>query len=93
MYKWNWPEDKGGKLRKPLNFQLNQELGVRVVGKHNTTLSFKSDQKVVELPVGPVDPEALRDTITEFPTVRVYFTFSTSFKILHEVLCCLCACV
>jgi len=68
MHKWNWPEG-GGKLRKPLNFQLNPELGVRVLGKFDATLNFKSNQEEFELPVGPVTPETLGDVITEFPTV------------------------
>ena len=80
MYKWKWPEGTG-KLRKPLNFQLNPEMGVRVLGKHETILHFKSNEDNFDLRVGPAAPETIEDAVTEIPTVGIAFYEATLFQI------------
>ena len=72
MYKWTWPSEGPPKLKKPLHFQLNSFLSIRVVGKYDVQLQFKSNEEVVKLNVGQVPPEVAEAEIYVDPTVRVF---------------------
>ena len=68
VYKWKWPEGDGF-LKKPLNFEMNTELSVRVTGKNQTVLKFKADGNTLSFPVGPVESAVLPPDVPEIPLV------------------------
>ena len=51
--KWMWPED-GGKLKDPIEFQLNKEMNVRILARNNVNLYFTANRETVKIAVGAV---------------------------------------
>ena len=56
--KWLWPKN-GGKLKDPVDFQLNKEMNVRVLGKYAVNLFFSSNRESVKIPVGAMQGVAV----------------------------------
>ena len=73
MYKWTWPTEDGGKLKKALNFHLNPEISVKVLGKNEANLKFTSDEEQITLPVAQMPDEDIPENPLFDPPVGDHF--------------------
>ena len=67
--KWVWPSS-GGKLNEPVEFQLNKEMNVRVIGKNTVNLYFSSNRETVKISVGAIPGVPVPQGLHKVSSVR-----------------------